>query len=116
MDQNNPHNKPVDSMLKCWSKKLQERWGVSGNKVLIILIVFACTGTTVLLLKRPVIHFFVGDAEPPILFSILYYILILPIYNVILLIYGFIFGQFKFFWEFEKKMINRMNSRFQSKK
>ncbi len=76
-----------------------------------ILIVFACTGTTVMLLKRPVVAFFAGDGEQPLLFSILYYLLILPIYNVILLIYGFIFGQFSFFWEFEKRFIRRITGR-----
>ena len=79
--------------------------------MILILIVFACTGTTVMLLKRPVVAFFAGDGEQPLLFSILYYLLILPIYNVILLIYGFIFGQFSFFWEFEKRFIRRITGR-----
>ena len=105
-----------DSLLKRWSKQLQERWHVSGTQVMLILIVFACTGVTVLLLKRPVVNFFAGDSSPSLLFSILYYILILPIYNIILLIYGFLFGQFQFFWNFEKKMFNRILGRSQSKK
>ena len=116
MDQNNLHNQSNDSLLTRWSKKLQERWGVSANKVLIILFVFACTGTTVLILKKPVVNYFAGADNPSVLFSVLYYILILPIYNGILLVYGFIFGQFRFFWNFEKKMLTRMTKRFQSKK
>ena len=92
-------------------KRLSDRWGVSPGRVILILIVFACTGTTVMLLKRPVVAFFAGDGEQPLLFSILYYLLILPIYNVILLIYGFIFGQFSFFWEFEKRFIRRITGR-----
>ena len=92
-------------------KRLSDRWGVSPGRVIMILIVFACTGTTVMLLKRPVVAFFAGDGEQPLLFSILYYLLILPIYNVILLIYGFIFGQFSFFWEFEKRFIRRITGR-----
>ncbi len=44
-------------------------------------------------------------------FSVLYYILILPVYNVFLLIYGALFGQFKFFWEFEKRFFKRMMGR-----
>jgi len=115
MAQKNNHSQSSDSLLNRWSKKLQERWGVTGNKVLIILFVFACTGTTVLLLKKPVVNFFAGNAQPTLLFSILYYILILPIYNLILLVYGFIFGQFQFFWNFEKKMLKRMTGRFKAK-
>ncbi|MDX1349581.1 MAG: DUF6787 family protein [Putridiphycobacter sp.] len=115
MAQNNPHSQSSDSFLTRWSKKLQSRWGVTGNRVLIILIVFACTGTTVLLLKKPVVNYFAGDSNPSVWFSVLYYVLILPIYNIILLLYGFIFGQFKFFWNFEKKMLERMTKRFKKK-
>ncbi|MBT8191295.1 MAG: prolipoprotein diacylglyceryl transferase [Bacteroidia bacterium] len=91
-----------------WVEKLQKRWGVSAIRVFIILIVFACTGFTIMFLKKPVVAYFTGDGSQPLLFSILYYILILPVYNIFLLIYGFIFGQFKFFWEFEKRFFKRM--------
>lgn len=88
-----------------------QRWGVSTSRVPIILLVFACTGFTVLFLKRPVVAFFTGDGEQPVLFSVLYYILILPVYNTILLIYGALFGQFRFFWEFEKRFFKRITGR-----
>ena len=96
---------------KSWVGKLQERWGVSASQVFIILIVFACTGFTVMFLKRPIVNFFVEDGQKSFLFSVMYYILILPVYNIILLIYGFIFGQFEFFWNFEKRMFMRMLGR-----
>lgn len=94
-----------------WVKRLGARWGVSTSKVFLILLVFACTGLTVMFLKRPIVAFFAGEGDQPLLFSILYYMLILPIYNLILLIYGFIFGQFQFFWEFEKRFFRRMTGR-----
>ena len=94
-----------------WVQRLRQRWGVSTGQVFIILLVFACTGTTVLFLKRPVVAFFAGDGEQPLLFSILYYVLILPVYNAILLVYGALFGQFRFFWEFEKRFFRRLTGR-----
>jgi hypothetical protein len=39
---------------------------------------------------------------------VLYYILILPIYNVLLLVYGALLGQFQFFWDFEKRFFRRI--------
>lgn len=93
---------------KGWLQKLQDRWDVSAGRVIIILVVFALTGFTVMFLKKPVVAFFTGDGEQPLLFTILYYILILPVYNVILLIYGFLLGQFEFFWEFEKRFFKRI--------
>ena len=90
-----------------WIKKLEDRWKVSTIQVFLILIVFACTGFTVLFLKKPVVNYFTGG-EANFWFSLIYYLLILPVYNVILLVYGFLFGQFTFFWEFEKRMFSRM--------
>ncbi|MFZ1331473.1 MAG: DUF6787 family protein [Flavobacteriales bacterium] len=91
-----------------WRQRLGTRWGVSSGRVLVILLVFACTGFTVLFLKQPIVAFFSGEGDQPLLFTIAYYILILPIYNVFLLIYGAIFGQFKFFWAFEKRFFSRI--------
>lgn len=96
---------------KSWLQKLEKRWGVSKSQVFIILLVFACTGFTIMFLKRPIVDFFTEDGSKSLTFSIIYYILILPVYNIFLLIYGFIFGQFKFFWEFEKRTFNRMFGR-----
>jgi hypothetical protein len=94
-----------------WINRLGRRWGVSPSRVLVILLVFACTGFTVMFLKRPVVAFFVGEGDQPLLFSVLYYLLILPVYNLILLVYGALFGQFRFFWEFEKRFFRRLTGR-----
>ena len=92
-----------------WIEKLKSRWNLkSTTQVIIVLIVFACTGTTVLLIKRPLFAYWFPDGEKPLWASITYFILILPVYNVFLLFYGFVFGQFKFFWEFEKKFFKRI--------
>lgn len=92
-----------------WIDKLKSKWQLkSGCQVVIVLVVFACTGFTVLFLKRPIVAFFTADGEQNVWFSVAYYILILPVYNVILLCYGFLFGQFRFFWEFEKRTYHRI--------
>lgn len=62
-------------------------------------------------LKRPVVTWFSGEGQQPLLFSVLYYILILPVYNAFLLLYGAVFGQFRFFWEFEKRFFNKLFGR-----
>jgi hypothetical protein len=96
-----------------WIDRLQQHWKLkSPLQVIIILIVFACTGTTVLIIKRPLFAYWFPDGYRPLWASITYYVLILPVYNVFLLAYGFIFGQFTFFWEFEKRFINRIFSKF----
>ena len=75
---------------------------------MVVLVVFACTGFTVLFIKKPILHFLAGEQGDSVTASVIYYLLILPLYNVILLAYGFLFGQFNFFWEFEKRFFNRI--------
>lgn len=94
-----------------WIKRLKKKWGVSSKQVVIILLVFTCTGFTVLFLKAPILSLITPEAERNIWFSIVYYILILPVYNIILLFYGFVFGQFQFFLNFEKRMFSRFKKR-----
>jgi len=42
-------------------------------------------------------------------------LLVLPLYQIFLLVYGFIFGQFTFFWEKEKQFIRRIGRLFSGK-
>lgn len=92
-----------------WIDKLKQRWGIDSTKrIWLILLVFACTGTTIVLIKKPIfIAMGFDPANLPLWFAILYYILILPIYMLFLLIYGYIFGQFSFFKGFVSKSLSR---------
>ena len=99
-----------------WIDKLKVRWRVeSAYQVIIILVVFACTGTTVWFIKEPSLDYLFGEGNMPLWASISYWVLILPIYNLLLLFYGLIFGQFRFFWEFEKRLVNSIISIFRKK-
>lgn len=92
-----------------WIDRLKQRWKLgSAFQVVVVLIVFACTGFTVLFIKKPILSLLAGPYGDSTTASVLYYILILPLYNVILLAYGFLFGQFNFFWEFEKRTFGRI--------
>lgn len=96
-----------------WIEQLKSRWNLkSTGQVIIVLIVFACTGTTVLIIKKPLFAYWFPDGEKPLWASITYFILILPVYNIFLLFYGFVFGQFKFFWNFEKRFFKRIFPKF----
>lgn len=100
-----------------WVEKLKNRWKLeSAWQVVIVLIVFACTGFTILFIKKPLLSWLAGEQGDTTLASVLYYVFILPLYNIVLLGYGFIFGQFKFFWEFEKRFMERFFSWLKRKK
>lgn len=88
--------------------KLKQRWGITSNfQLVIIFIVFAITGSSSAYLSKPVLTWMgvTKDIMSIWLYIPLYLILIFPIYQVLLVFFGFIFGQFKFFWAFEKKML-----------
>ena len=99
--------------MPAWIDRLKTKWNLkSTGQVLLVLLVFACTGFSVLFLKRPLFEYLGPDVQDSTVFTVLYYVLIFPIYNLILLFYGFIFGQFKFFWEFEKRFFQRVKGWF----
>lgn len=89
----------------------KERWNITSNwQVFVIIVVFAITGSTSAYLARPFLSLF-GISKETLsgwLYYPLYIIMIFPIYQVLLVSFGFLFGQFKFFWEFEKKMLRSM--------
>ena len=84
-------------------RSLQNRWKVDSiGKVVLILLVFCLTGTTVVYLKK-FVKPYLGDEW---YIDFVYYILILPFYNIILLVYGFLLGQGSYFWNFEKRFFS----------
>jgi len=95
---------------KSFIDRLKKRWGITSTfQVLMILVVFACTGFSVLYVEDLLLNWIGLPAEKSWWVGVLIFIFItLPLYNIILLIYGFIFGQFRFFWNFEKRFFGRL--------
>ena len=89
-------------------KKLKERWGITSNfQIIIIFIVFAITGSTSAYISGPLTEYIIGDSNINSFFKIIIRILFLtPIYQVLLLFFGFIFFQFNFFFKFVKKFLS----------
>lgn len=93
---------------------LKQRWGIETNyQLTIILIVFAITGSASAWLSKP-FCFWLGITKEDLgyWFTPVRLLLIFPIYQVLLVLIGFLLGQFKFFWTFEKKMLKRLGLRF----
>ena len=82
--------------------KLKKRWGLKSNtQVLIIFIVFGITGSGSLYISNPIMDY-LSISNDNIMLRI---IIVTIIYQFILLIVAFIFGQFKWFWNFFYKKI-----------
>ncbi len=99
--------------------KLKQRWGITSNlQIFLILVVFAINGSFSAWVAEPVTQFI--GLEKGVVSGWIYWplriLLIFPIYQLTLPIVGFLFGQFKFFWNFEKQFLSRIGFGFLFKK
>ena len=81
---------------------------------MVILLVFSITGSIAVVITNPVLKLIGLDkylVSPWIFWPIRIFI-IFPIYQVLIVIIGALFGQFKFFWAFEKKMLVRFGFKY----
>ena len=92
-------------------KKLENKWPVEHKwEMIAIFIVFAITGSLSAKLAGPFVNW-VGLGEDSVngfIFWTARILLIFPIYQILLVLIGWLFGQFQFFWNFEKKLLKRM--------
>ncbi len=90
-------------------ERLKEKWDVKSNfQLLIILVVFSITGSATVFAKKYLFQVMHVDANVSIYWLIpIYIVTIIPIYQALLIIIGTLMGQFRFFWNFEKKMLRR---------
>lgn len=91
-------------------KKLETKWILDYKWEMIrVFMVFAVTGSSSLFVGSPIIKLMGITKENlnPILYWVLFIIIGLIFYQILLVFFGWLFGQFKFFWDFEKKMLRR---------
>ncbi len=99
--------------MKRWLVYLKAKWNIRSNfQLFLIFVVFGLTGSFSLKLAKPVLFYFGFNREifnnlflGDIFYWSLRLLIIFPIYQLLLLFFGFIFFQFSFFWELEKKIL-----------
>lgn len=96
-------------------ERLKSKWKLeSVTQAILVLTVFAFTGTSVLGLKWVFTHFVYAGSWS--WWGIgLYILCIVPLYNLLLLFWGFVFGQHRFFIAYEKRFLNRITRQFKKK-
>ena len=95
--------------------KIRNLFKVETNfQLLKVNIVFAATGTVSIYFAGIVINvlglnlYILGD----FFYWVLRIMLLIPVYQVLLIVIGSIFGEFKYFWRIEKKMLGRFGIKF----
>tara|TARA_B100001057_G_scaffold450144_1_gene491941 strand:- start:238 stop:537 length:300 start_codon:yes stop_codon:yes gene_type:complete len=96
-------------------KNLKKFLKVKDNlQLTIIMIVFAITGSLTLFLSDYllIILNITKESMNIYIFWFLRILIIFPVYQILLIIIGTLFGQFNYFWSFEKKFLRRIGIKF----
>ena len=91
--------------------RLKQKWGIDSNiQIIIIMIVFAINGSFAAWAAQPITSFLglYPETLSPLVYWPIRILIIFPVYQITLPLVGFVFGQFKFFWNFEKKFLKRL--------
>tara|TARA_B100001996_G_scaffold379643_1_gene365727 strand:+ start:1235 stop:1543 length:309 start_codon:yes stop_codon:yes gene_type:complete len=92
-------------------EKIRSFFGVNSNyQLFIINVVFAVTGTLSLFFADYILKIILINQDTYGITSywVIRIILVLPIYQVLLIFVGLLFGEFSYFWEMEKKTLKKL--------
>ena len=75
-----------------------------------VFIVFAISGSLSVFVSNPILKYLNYDhyIQNNILRFVVNVLIIFPVYQIILLLVGTLFGQFKYFWTFQKKFFYKI--------
>ena len=96
--------------------KLKKKWGIKSNfQLVVIFIVFGITGSASVFLGEPILSYlkindelFIDIYLGKYIYIFIKIILIFPLYQILLLIFGAVFFQFTFFWNIEKQILKKI--------
>ncbi|MEO6582971.1 MAG: phosphoribosylglycinamide formyltransferase [Ferruginibacter sp.] len=88
-------------------KKLQQKWGVKGMQFFLILCTFAVTGTFTAWVSKAITGWVEAEKYSFLWWGLKTGVLLIG-YQIFILVFGFSFGQFRFFWQYEKKILQRL--------
>ena len=90
--------------------KLKKFFKATSNwHLFIIFLVFGISGSLSVIVSKPIIELFKINEliDNYILYLTIRILIIFPVYQIVLLFVGTLFGQYRYFLEFEKKMLGR---------
>ena len=92
------------------SKKLFKLFKVDNYfRLAVIFIVFGITGSlSVILGKYILISIFSSDIVNNNFYWLIRILLIFPLYQILLIVIGTLFGEFKYFWAIERRILTRL--------
>ncbi len=85
-------------------QRMKQKYGLKTTaELIIIMTVFSLAGMAIVWVRKPIFHLLgITDTTPFILKFLAWLAVVFPTYQLNLLVFGFLFGQFSFFWNREK--------------
>lgn len=103
--------------MPVWMERLKTKWGITSTwQVIAILLTFSLAGMSITQIRPLVWALFGFTAETSMWIKVpTYLIMIFPTYQIMLMVFGTLLGQFSFFWAKEKAMLRFLMGRKQSR-
>lgn len=88
-------------------ERMKKKYNVRTTfELFIIMAVFSLAGMAIIWVRKPIFHLLGITTQTPFILKFLAWLaVVFPAYQINLLIFGFLLGQFPFFWEREKKFL-----------
>jgi len=98
-------------------ERLKLKWGITSNYDFVMInIVFSLAGMLIVYERKPLFDLLGITAQTPFWIKVLVYIpLVIPLYQINLLTFGFLLGQFPFFLKKEKQILKFFGGLFSKK-
>jgi hypothetical protein len=97
-----------------WNR-LKTRWGVSDWGIIAILLAFSLAGSAVLRIGRPIVDAILPEDTPRWLWWTVKIIVIVPIYEVLLMTFGTLLGQGRFFRDKQRRAFRFLSKPFRKR-
>ncbi len=97
-----------------WNR-LKARWGVTTWGFVAIMLAFALAGMTVLKIGSFIVNIIVPDGAPKWLWWTVKILVVLPVYEVLLLGYGTLLGQRRFFIDKQRRLLRLLAKPFRQR-
>lgn len=94
----------MSSIIAVMFERLRKKWKVNGTQFFLIMCVFAITGTTTAYVTRQITRWLELESDSVWYWVLKVFVLVFG-YQILIIIISIPFGQFKFFWNYEKKIL-----------
>lgn len=89
-----------------WIDRLKTKWNIDSNfEFVIIMLVFSIAGMLIIYERQPVFHWLGITPKTPFWIKFFaWLVVVFPAYQINLIVFGSLLGQFQFFWNKEKAL------------